>query len=121
MEINEMAIRNVRFRGVLDRTGLKHSKQYDRISDGLFTPGILDGQRIRIWPEYEVDALISAGIAGWTDEQIRRLVAELKQLRPEIAGLTELEICSHVKRIMAGIRAPRTQAADSTVPEQACA
>ena len=57
---------------------------YNAIRDGLFTTGVAIGQRAKGWPDYEVDAIIKARIAGQTDEQIRGLVLRLHAKRSEI-------------------------------------
>jgi len=51
---------------------------------GLFTTGVAIGQRAKGWPDYEVDAIITARIAGKTDEQIRELVKALHAKRAEL-------------------------------------
>lgn len=57
---------------------------YNAIRDGLFTTGVAIGQRAKGWPDYEVDALITARIAGQTDDQIRQLVLRLHAKRGEL-------------------------------------
>ena len=57
---------------------------YNAIRDGLFTTGVAIGQRARGWPDYEVDAVITARIAGQTDDQIRELVKRLHAKRSEL-------------------------------------
>ena len=58
---------------------------YNAIRDGLFTTGVAIGQRAKGWPDYEVDAIITARIAGKSDEQIRELVKALHAKRTELA------------------------------------
>jgi prophage regulatory protein len=60
------------------------SSIYNAIRDGLFTAGVAIGQRAKGWPDYEVDAIITARIAGKTDEQIRELVKVLHAKRAEL-------------------------------------
>ena len=57
---------------------------YNAIRDGLFTTGVAIGQRAKGWPDYEVDAIITARIAGKSDAQIRELVKALHAKRLEI-------------------------------------
>jgi len=57
---------------------------YNAIRDGLFTTGVAIGQRAKGWPDYEVDAIITARIAGQTDDQIRELVLRLHAKRSEL-------------------------------------
>ena len=58
---------------------------YNAIRDGLFTTGVAIGQRAKGWPDYEVDAIITARIAGKSDAQIRDLVNALHAKRTELA------------------------------------
>ena len=62
---------------------------YNAIRDGLFTTGVAIGQRAKGWPDYEVDAIITARVAGKSDDQIRELV---KTLHLKRAGLG-LAVC----------------------------
>jgi prophage regulatory protein len=57
---------------------------YNAIRDGLFTTGVAIGQRAKGWPDYEVDAIITARIAGKSDAQIRELVKQLHVKRNEL-------------------------------------
>ena len=58
---------------------------YNAIRHGLFTTGVAIGQRAKGWPDYEVDAIITARIAGQSDDQIRELVNRLHAKRTESA------------------------------------
>ena len=58
---------------------------YNAIRDGLFTTGVAIGQRAKGWPDYEVDAIITARVAGKSDDQIRELVRALHAKRTELA------------------------------------
>lgn len=58
---------------------------YNAIRDGLWTTGVAIGQRANGWPDYEVDAIITARIAGKSDDQIRELVKALHAKRTELA------------------------------------
>lgn len=62
-----------------------HASIYNAIRDGLWTTGVAIGQRAKGWPEYEVDALITARIAGKSDKEIRELVKRLHAKRVELA------------------------------------
>ena len=57
---------------------------YNAIRDGLFTTGVAIGQRAKGWPDYEVDEIIKARIAGRNDDQIRELVKSLQAKRSEL-------------------------------------
>ena len=60
---------------------------YNAIREGLFTTGVAIGQRAKGWPDYEVDAIITARIAGKTDAEIREVVKVLHARRTELAIL----------------------------------
>lgn len=62
---------------------------YNAIRAGLFTAGVAIGQRAKGWPDYEVDSLISARIAGKSDTEIRELVKRLHANRAELATAWE--------------------------------
>lgn len=59
---------------------------YNAISADLFTTGVAIGQRAKGWPDYEVDALISARIACKSDAEIRELVKTLHAKRSDSAN-----------------------------------
>ena len=62
-----------------------HASIYTAIKAGLFTTGVAIGQRSVGWPDYEVDALNVARVAGHTDDAIRALVTRLHAKRQELA------------------------------------
>jgi len=57
---------------------------YNAIRDGLFTTGVAIGQRAKGWPDYEVQAIATARVAGKTDADIRELVTVLHAKRTEL-------------------------------------
>ena len=57
---------------------------YNAIRVGLFTNGVAIGQRAKGWPDYEVDAINAARVAGKSESEIRELV---KALHAKRAGL----------------------------------
>lgn len=57
---------------------------YQGVRAGLFTNGILIGSRAKGWPDYEVDAILKARIAGQSEAQIRELVNQLHAKRQTI-------------------------------------
>lgn len=59
------------------KTGDSRSAFYLKIKQRLMTPGVRLSARSVGWPEHELNAILSARIAGKTDDQIRDLVAEL--------------------------------------------
>ncbi len=68
----------LRMRAVLAQTGLaSHATIYGDIHAGLFTVPVQISERAVGWPDTEVAAIITARIAGKTDDQIRELVTKL--------------------------------------------
>ena len=68
----------LRTSSVLERRGRSRSSHYADIKAGLFVKPVLIGMRATGTPDYEVDALIAARIAGKTDAEIRVLVIMLE-------------------------------------------
>lgn len=58
---------------------------YNAIRAGLFTNGVAIGQRAKGWPDYEVDAINAARVAGKSEGEIRELVKALHAKRTELA------------------------------------
>ena len=57
---------------------------YNAIRVGLFTNGVAIGQRAKGWPDYEVDAINAARVAGKSESEIRELVRALHAKRVEL-------------------------------------
>jgi prophage regulatory protein len=57
---------------------------YNAIRNGLFTSGVAIGQRAKGWPDYEVQAIASARVAGKSDSDIRELVKVLHAKRTQL-------------------------------------
>jgi len=80
-----MAYHILRLPQVKYQTGLSRSTLYLRIDAGTFPKQIdLGGGRAVGWPDYEVDAINAARIAGWSDDEIRTLVKELFYARKKV-------------------------------------
>ena len=75
---NKQPVTILRIPAVLKRRGRSRSSHYADIKAGLFVKPVLIGLRATGTPDYEVDALIAARIAGKTDEEIRALVIKLE-------------------------------------------
>jgi prophage regulatory protein len=60
---------------------------YNDIRAGLLTTGVAIGQRSKGWPDYEIQAIANARVAGKSDDQIRELVKMLHAKRSELAFL----------------------------------
>lgn len=71
-----------RLPAVKAKTG--HSCQasiYNAVREGLFPKPVKIGERASGWPDDEIDAVITARIAGASKEQIRELVKQLHAQR----------------------------------------
>ncbi len=79
------ALRILRPKAVLQRTGDSRSPLYDKAARGLFTKPIKLGMRASGWPEHEVNAIVAARIAGESDDAIRALVKRLHAMRSTMA------------------------------------
>jgi prophage regulatory protein len=66
---------------VLKKKSDSRTSLYKQIKEGLFPPGVKLGARRVAWPDYEIESVLKARIAGQTDDQIRALVAELQTNR----------------------------------------
>lgn len=62
---------------VLSRTGRGRSSHFIAIRRGLFVPPVAISERSKRYPDYEVEAINAAVVAGKSDEEIRQLVAML--------------------------------------------
>ncbi len=80
-EIQKSNLTILRRKQVEMRTGNPRSTLYDKISKGLFTKPISLGKRSKGWPDYDVDELVAASIAGKSEEEIRQLVIKLTAIR----------------------------------------
>ncbi len=75
----------LRTHAVLKRRGKSRSAHYVDINDGLFVKPVSIGRRSVGTPDYEVDALIAAQIAGKSEDEIRTLVVKLETARKAAA------------------------------------
>lgn len=70
---------------VLKRRGVSRSAHYSDIKAGLFPKPVPIGLRAVAHPDFEVDALNAAAIAGMSSDQIRALVEALVAARKATA------------------------------------
>lgn len=80
-----LCVQIVRLPQVLQRRGRGRSAHYEDISKGLFTRPVHIGARAVGWPDYEIDALIAAQVAGTPPPGLRRLVQQLEERRKSAA------------------------------------
>ncbi len=71
----------LRLPAVMAQTGLGRSTIYSQISEGLWPKPVNLGARAVGWPSTEVEALISARMAGRTNDQLQDLVVRLEAAR----------------------------------------
>jgi len=76
----------LRLPAVLERRGCRESQHHDDVRDGLFVKPIKRGPRLSLYPDFEVDAIVRAEIAGRTPAEIRQLVAQLESARKTLAS-----------------------------------
>lgn len=83
----------LRLKPSLEMDGDCKTGRNDKVKRGLYPRPIALSSRCVGWPEHECTAIISARIAGWSDDQIRELVKQLhekrKQFAPILAGNSE--------------------------------
>lgn len=54
------------------------------IKGGLLTAPIKYSSRKNVWPSYEIEQLVAARVAGYTNDQIRELVKQLHAKRKHL-------------------------------------
>ena len=74
----------LRIDGVRTATGHRSKTSiYNAINDGVFTKPVPIGKRVTGWPDYEVETLVAAQVAGQSKDEIRALVDYLHGQRAE--------------------------------------
>ena len=61
--------------------GGSRSVLYRQMDEGLFTKPVKIGARSAVHPVHEVEAILGARLNGATEDQIRKLVADLMEQR----------------------------------------
>ncbi|MBP1626928.1 MAG: putative transcriptional regulator [Holophagaceae bacterium] len=75
----------LRLPDVLKARGRSKTSHYEDIEAGLFTKPVPLGGHAVGWPEYEVEAINAARIAGKTEPEIVALVTRLEAARASAA------------------------------------
>jgi len=70
---------------VLSMFAFGNTSLHVRIKDGLMPPPIPLGARAVGWVQSELDSVLSAMIAGYSDAQLRELVSSLLDQRKQVA------------------------------------
>jgi prophage regulatory protein len=81
--------RLIKLPSVLERFGSSRATLYRAVKSGLMTAPVKTGEKASAWPEYEVDAIQAARIAGLPDDEIRALVTALQLNRQRHADQIE--------------------------------
>jgi prophage regulatory protein len=81
MERNVKLLREPQARALVCRA---KTQLWDDIKRGVLTPPVRIGRRSVAWPEYELQAVNAARIAGRSEEQIKALVARLVKERVQL-------------------------------------
>ena len=76
-----------RLPNVLTKFGVSRSHLYQQVKDGLFVKPIRLGKRAVGWPSDEISTLLSARIAGQSNDQIKSLVSKLEASRESYGNL----------------------------------
>ncbi len=76
----------LRLPAVREQLGRSRSSIYLDIQKGVFTKPVALGPRSVGWPDFEVDSICKARIAGKSEDDIRALVIYLEAARLELGG-----------------------------------
>lgn len=76
----------LRLPALLTRRGHGRSTAYRHVEDGLLTPPVRLGPNTAAWPEFEIEAIDRARLAGADDAAIRLLVRDLIAARSKVAA-----------------------------------
>lgn len=71
----------LRPRAAIVRAGVSRATFYSLIKKGLWPKPIALGPRSRAFPDYEVELMNQARVAGKSDDEIRALVTRLEAVR----------------------------------------
>lgn len=77
---------------VCKRLGCGRTHLYECTKEGTFRPPVKISERWSAWPEHEVDAILTARIAGASDDELRALVARLVENRKQAWADTQAEL-----------------------------
>lgn len=63
-----------------------HASVYNAIKEGIFTRAVAIGERSVGWPDDEVEQIYRARIAGFSTDQLKKLVSNLHAIRISAAN-----------------------------------
>ncbi len=84
MSTEAYEIKFIKIREIQTRTQLARSTIYYHIKLGVLPNPIKLGGRASAWLEHEINQILAARIAGYSDEAIISLVQQLENDRPSI-------------------------------------
>lgn len=79
---SRIRLRRIKF--AAEARGVSVSKYHQEVADGLCTRPVKQGLKISVWPEFEIDEINAARIAGKSDDEIRQLVRALEAARKNL-------------------------------------
>ena len=75
----------LRLPAVMAKRGRGRASTYNDVAAGVLTAPVSIGPNCKGWPDYEVESINRARIAGKTESEIRALVEELHRSRKAVA------------------------------------
>ncbi len=87
MESSKSDLRLLRLSEVAKKLGVCRVTLYSKIKEGVFPVPVGVGTRSVAWPNYEVDEMIKAIIAGYTDKQLAERAQQMVIDRQKIESL----------------------------------
>lgn len=95
----------LRIQAVLERLGCGRTQFYVDIANRLVTRQVhLTGRSVG-WPHEEIEAICTARAGGATEEELRRLVAKLEDLRSEKWQRLQVDLGMLTRQPLTGGRA----------------
>lgn len=88
-------VRVLRKSQVIESTGINNTKLYELIAEGFFPPYLnLAGKRATGFFEHEVNTVMLARAADYSDDQIKSLVQRLVEQRKEMLDELLQDLCA---------------------------
>ena len=81
-----MSFTFLRLPRILLKRGKGRTSLYEEIRAGLFPHGVWIGPNSKAWPDFEVDQVNAALLAGKSPDEIRQLVRDLEAARKTVLG-----------------------------------
>lgn len=78
-------VRLISLHDVAARCGIKKTRIYQDIRQGILPPPVKRGANCVRWVDHEIANVVAARVAGASDEELRYVVKECVALRPLVA------------------------------------